>query len=81
MNGNALGNYRTDTPRLTGTAGESGGKYPLIVPGNPERSFLFEKLKSRAPSLGEQMPQARPPLDAFALELVRRWIADGATRR
>lgn len=48
-----------------------------IVPGNPEASFLFEKLIA-APRFGVQMPINLPPLSASDIELVRTWILEGA---
>jgi len=51
-----------------------------VVPGDPEASFLWQKLTGRlAPGEGASMPASGAPrLDALELELVRRWIAAGA---
>ena len=54
--------------------GESGS--PAIVPGNPDKSYLVEMI---APRQGKAaMPQGRPPLPAGEIELIRRWIQQGA---
>lgn len=54
---------------------------PRVEPGEPERSYLYLKLTNRhrqAGGSGEPMPLSAWPLDAHELELIRRWIADGA---
>ncbi|MCR9243672.1 MAG: hypothetical protein NXI31_01480 [bacterium] len=81
LNGNALGDYRLDTPALLRTPGESQGAFPMLVPGDAEASFLFEKITARRPRLGAQMPYLRPPLDAAGVERIRAWIDAGATTR
>ncbi|MCC6670372.1 MAG: hypothetical protein IT458_04880 [Planctomycetes bacterium] len=81
VDGAARGLYRLDTLELARTPGESGGAYPLIVPGDPENSFLYRKLVDRTPRIGAQMPLAKPPLDPRHKELVRRWILEGALGR
>jgi len=81
MNGNALGGYRLDTVPLAKTAGDSGGLLELIRPGSPEDSLLYRKLVDRSPALGQQMPIQQTPLDAGAVEIVRRWILQGASAR
>ena len=52
-----------------------------VAPGNPEASFLYQKLTSPAPDEGARMPYTGPPLAAEDLALVRRWIAAGAPRQ
>jgi hypothetical protein len=49
-----------------------------VVPGDPDGSFLIEKLTSDSPRAGVRMPQDRPPLDEVEIELIRTWIAEGA---
>ena len=59
--------------------GESGE--PAIVPAKPEESQLVEMI---TPEKGKaEMPQDKPPLSAGEIELITRWIAQGAetTRR
>lgn len=81
VEGAARGSYRLDTPALAAQAGDSGRLGELIVPGNPEASLLYRKLVDRRPSVGEQMPLQRPPLDDRGRELVRLWILQGARSR
>ena len=82
LDGVRQGGYSTDTPTLLRVPGVSQGSgLQLVVPGDPEQSFLYLKLAERNPPLGAQMPEAGPPLSAAGLQLVYRWIAEGATTR
>ncbi len=52
-----------------------GGKSgPAIVPGRPDESLLMQKISGAEPA----MPAVGEPLDAARVELIRRWIAQGA---
>lgn len=55
--------------------GESGKK--AIVPGKPEASYLVEEI---TPHEGKAAmpPDGRPPLSDSEIELIRKWIAQGA---
>lgn len=54
--------------------GES--EMPAIVPGKAEESYLVDKI---TPQNGKaEMPQDKPPLSAAELDLIGRWIAQGA---
>src|SRR5262249_1716521 len=54
--------------------GESG--LPAIVPGKTDESYLIDKI---TPQDGKaEMPQDKPPLSAAELDLISRWIAQGA---
>ena len=48
-----------------------------IVPGNPDASFLLEKLEP-SPRIGVRMPNTQPPLSDAQINLVRTWILEGA---
>ncbi|MCX8072670.1 MAG: hypothetical protein N3C12_09485 [Candidatus Binatia bacterium] len=48
-----------------------------IVPGNPDASLLLEKL-GPTPRFGQRMPLGREPLSADEMEILRRWILEGA---
>jgi hypothetical protein len=48
-----------------------------VVPGNPDASFLIEKLLPN-PRTGVQMPNNLTPLSAGQIDLLRTWIAEGA---
>ena len=54
--------------------GEAGE--PAIVPGKPAESHLVEVI---TPQEGKaEMPQNKPPLSAAQIELISKWIAQGA---
>jgi hypothetical protein len=48
-----------------------------VVPGNPDRSFLIQKLEGTQ-TLGDRMPQFGPYLPQASIDVIRRWISDGA---
>lgn len=49
-----------------------------VAAGDPRRSFLLVKLEGPPPGQGSRMPLALPPLDPEQIDLVRRWIEQGA---
>ena len=55
----------------------TGVPRPLVVPGDPEGSYFYEKLTATMPAVGDPMPPGAP-LSATKLEMVRSWIAAGA---
>ena len=50
-----------------------------VEPGNPDDSYLVQKIEGTA-AVGGRMPLGRPPLDQATIDGVRQWIADGANR-
>jgi len=47
-----------------------------IVPGEPDASYLMELI---TPTGGKaEMPQGKPPLQQADIDLIRKWIAEGA---
>jgi hypothetical protein len=48
-----------------------------VAPGDPEASYLFEKISRDRPTKGKRMPPNQP-LDPERIALVRAWIALGA---
>ena len=61
---------RLETPAAIRSGGESG---PVIVPGNPDESLLFELVRD-----GEMPPGKKNRLAPESVDLIRRWIAAGA---
>lgn len=54
-----------------------------VVAGDPERSFLYLKVGGDAPvgdipAVGTRMPPRAPPIDQADMDLIRRWILQGA---
>ncbi len=56
----------------------------LVVPGNPDTSYLYHKVNDAQPCYGNRMPafgQIRvPPLNAQQLATIADWIRAGAPR-
>lgn len=51
----------------------------LVVPGNPNDSYLIHKLEGRADIVGQRMPRTSGPfLTSGQLSIIRRWIELGA---
>ncbi|HVY83025.1 MAG TPA: hypothetical protein VG994_18720 [Steroidobacteraceae bacterium] len=48
-----------------------------VTPGDPDKSYLIQKLEGRA-TVGGQMPLGQPPLPAATIAAIRQWIANGA---
>ncbi len=48
-----------------------------VVPGDPDASYVLEKITASAPAAGEPMPPDAP-LEADRIELLRAWIEAGA---
>jgi Carboxypeptidase regulatory-like domain len=68
---------------LVGVAALEDPSLVRVVAGDPERSFLYLKLGGEAPiadipAIGTRMPPRAPPIAEDDLELVRRWIEQGA---
>lgn len=52
----------------------------LVVPGDPDQSYLVQKIEGNA-AVGTVMPPPpRNTLDAATVAAIRQWIADGAAR-
>jgi hypothetical protein len=49
-----------------------------IVPGDPDASYLLQKLTLDTPLEGLRMPNGLSPLSDSQISLVRRWIQEGA---
>jgi len=50
---------------------------PAIVPGKPDESHFIEQITPAKDGTAE-MPQKKPPLSRAEIELITRWIAQGA---
>lgn len=48
-----------------------------VQPGNPDQSYLIQKLEGSA-TVGGRMPLNGPPLPADTIAVIRQWISDGA---
>ncbi len=52
----------------------------LVMPGNPDSSFLLIKLTGPGIDEGDRMPQGNSQISAQAIEAIRTWISNGARR-
>ena len=67
-------------PRSDAQTDESCGG-TLVVPGDPQSSYLYQKIAAAHPCAGQPMPRSEfdfVPLPVCAQDLVRRWILAGA---
>src|SRR6267378_3245921 len=58
--------------------GFSAGNLIRVVPGDPDASFLIQKLQGADGLLGERMPDGGPYLTTAKINVIRQWIQDGA---
>jgi methionine-rich copper-binding protein CopC len=64
---------------LVGVASSEVSSLQRVRPGDPDNSYLIQKLEGRA-AVGAQMPFGGPPLPASTIAFIRQWIANGALR-
>lgn len=51
----------------------------LVVPGDPDNSYLIHKVEGNPDIVGLRMPLSGPPyLTAGQIQVIRRWIENGA---
>src|SRR5689334_13236743 len=48
-----------------------------VSPGNPDASYLIQKLEGHA-AVGGQMPLGQAPLPQATINVIRQWISNGA---
>jgi hypothetical protein len=48
-----------------------------VNPGNPDSSYIIQKLEGHA-AVGGQMPLGQTPLPQATIDTIRQWISDGA---
>ena len=48
--------------------------WTLVTPGDPEHSFIWNKVTQAKPACGDRMPFGFEPLPDAALECIRGWI-------
>jgi hypothetical protein len=64
---------------LVGVPSQQQPSLLLVDPGNPDDSYLIQKLEGTA-ATGGQMPLDGAPLPQADIDVVRQWITDGAQR-
>jgi hypothetical protein len=61
--------------RLVGLPATECGAQTLVVPGNPDSSYLVQKIADAKPACGTRMPSSVAALSEGDLQCVRSWIA------
>jgi len=49
-----------------------------VDPGNPDNSYLVQKVEGAPNIVGAQMPLNQPPLSTDQIDAIRQWILNGA---
>lgn len=62
---------------LVNTPSLEVGSLDRVEPGNPNASYLVQKIEGTA-AVGVRMPATGVPLDAAAIAAIRQWITNGA---
>lgn len=62
---------------LVGVASSEVPSILRVTPGDPDNSYLIQKLEGTA-AVGERMPRGREPLPQPTIDIIRQWITDGA---
>jgi hypothetical protein len=64
---------------IVGVASRFKAGATLVVPGDPDNSYIIHKLEGAADILGSRMPRGTGPfLTAGQMQIIRRWIELGA---
>jgi hypothetical protein len=64
---------------LVGVASSERPGQLRVKPGDPANSYLVQKLEGNA-AVGSRMPLGQPALPDSTIQVIREWIASGATR-
>ena len=65
--------------QLIGRASTGKPGATLVIPGDPDNSYLVKKLEGASDIVGLRMPRNTGPfLSEGQMRVIRRWIADGA---
>ncbi len=67
---------RLDSPTAIKAGSENG---PVIEPGNAAKSFLWERMTLPLEHDDRMPPEGKPQLTPEQMELVRRWLDEGAS--
>jgi hypothetical protein len=51
-----------------------------VIPGDPDSSYMIQKIEGRSGIVGARMPLNGPYLSAGQILIIRRWIETGAPR-
>ncbi len=57
---------------------QSAGGTTIVAPGKPDESELFARITADDPELRMPPPKSGSPLSSEQIDVIKRWIADGA---
>jgi len=63
---------------LVGVASLEDSNVDRVVAGDPDSSYLIQKLEGAGTIVGSQMPAGGPALSQVTIDVIRAWIASGA---
>jgi hypothetical protein len=63
---------------LTGVPSAEVAGMNRVTAGDPDQSYLIWKLEGNPGIVGDRMPQGGPYLSQAEIDVIRRWILDGA---
>lgn len=73
-----LSDEATSRANLVGVSTtQLGGAGIRVISGDPDNSYLIQKLENAAGIEGQQMPLGGAPLPQADIDVIRLWIADG----
>jgi hypothetical protein len=65
--------------QLVGRSSSQKAGATLVIPNDPESSYLIHKLEGRADIIGQRMPRTGGPfLTEGQVRIIKRWIEEGA---
>ena len=74
-------NHDVAYDQIVGIAARTKAGVVRVIPGDPDNSYLVQKLEGAASIAGKRMPNNGPPyLTDGQILILRRWIAIGAPR-
>lgn len=75
-------NLRLDTGKsyenLVNVPSKEKSELKLVIPDQPESSYLVHKIEGGPDIVGQRMPRDAPPLNNELVKIIRRWIQLGA---
>ena len=73
-----LSDEATSRANLVGVSTtQLGGAGIRVISGDPDNSYLIQKLENAAGIEGQQMPLGGAPLPQADIDVIRQWITDG----
>jgi hypothetical protein len=64
--------------QLVNTASANKPGATRVIPGNPDASYIIQKIEGTPGIVGQRMPNNGPYLTPGQIAIIRRWIQEGA---